>query len=372
MPARGGKVESGFSPLCISLAKHYVRKYMDSLSGALAGVTGKIQSLAAIAARCARRFVVLAWLGALTICSPAWGQIVTHVSANSAPSWDAPTEVQPAGEVHALQERDLSPPPSAARAAPAVPLASQPRRTNGDVIYIVRPGDTLGAIADNFHVSLAELIRHNRAYADGRLVSGATLRIPNPFSAQLHDLSERIAALQTQQALLQTQLQEARQQQQGLTNQVQSLSVQRQNLQREVRVLPWWRRVTAVALGAVVLMLGITGLALLEWFRMRAWFSALARANERLRALDERYRNLVAKAELRFQQLYGRRRLGVENGTSHPEQFEIERLNRELKQIIADQLQQVGVTAETGQRRSRFREWLVGTQAPAVIRSGRR
>jgi len=375
MPVRGGKPRRGFCALCISLAKHYGKRNMASVMGSLAGVTGKLGSPLSSAATATghwRGFAAGILLGALVITAQARAQIVTHVSADSAPSWTATTGEPPSGQLQALQERDLLPPPSASRAAPAAPLPAPTRHSSGDLIYIVRPGDTLGAIADNFHVSLTELIRHNRAYSDGRLESGATLHIPNPFSAQVADLEQKIADLQTQQAVLQTQLQDARQQRQELTNQLQALSVQRLNLQREVQVLPWWRRVTAVALGATILMLGITGLALLEWFRMRAWFSTLARANERLRALDERYRNLVAKAELRFQQLYGRRRLSADNGISHPEEFEIERLNRELKQIISDQLQQVGVTAETGHRRSRFREWLVGTQAPAVIRSGRR
>lgn len=315
-----------------------------------------------------------ALLVALAITSPAGAQIVTHVSAD--PSWSASTTAagdKASPQLQALEESDLSPRSvNRPRPAPAIPSAAQSRRTNGDVIYIVRPGDTLGAIADNFHVSLAELVRHNRASADGRLVSGTSLRIPNPFSAQVHDLGEQLTGLQTRQAALQAQLQGTRQHQQELINQLQLLSAERQSLQHEVEVLPWWRRLTAVALGAVVLMLGITGLALLEWFRMRAWFSALARANERLRALDERYRNLVAKAELRFQQLYGRRRISSDNGASRPEEFEVERLNRELKQIIDDQLMQLGIAPEASPRRSRLREWLVGTQSPAVIRSGRR
>lgn len=316
----------------------------------------------------------LTLLVTLAITSQAQAQIATHVSAD--PGWSAsatgggdkaPPQLQALEETD-LPTRSLNRP----RPAPGTPSAAQSRRGNGDVIYIVRPGDTLGAIADNFHIPLAELIRHNRAYADGRLVDGTSLRIPNPFSAQVRDLGEQLTGLQTRQAALQAQLQRAQQRQHELINQLQALTAERQSLQREVEVLPWWRRLTAVALGAVVLMLGITGLALLEWFRMRAWFSALARANERLRALDERYRNLVAKAELRFQQLYGRRRLSSDNGASRPEEFEVERLNRELKQIIEDQLMQLGVAPEASPRRSRLREWLVGTQSPAVIRSGRR
>jgi murein DD-endopeptidase MepM/ murein hydrolase activator NlpD len=44
--------------------------------------------------------------------------------------------------------------------------------------YTVRPGDTLGAIADRFHVPLGSLVRANHLKDPNRIVAGAQLVIP--------------------------------------------------------------------------------------------------------------------------------------------------------------------------------------------------
>ena len=61
--------------------------------------------------------------------------------------------------------------------------------------------------------------------------------------------------------------------------------------------------------------------------------------------LDYKYKAMFAKAELRLQQLYGRRRGGITEGQPRPrmpEEIEIERLNEELKQILELHLQRMG------------------------------
>ncbi len=78
-------------------------------------------------------------------------------------------------------------------------------------------------------------------------------------------------------------------------------------------------------------------LMMFEWWRMRRRFVALAAMTDALSRLDYKYKAMFAKAELRLQQLYGRRRGAITEGQPRPrmpEEVEIERLNEELKQIL--------------------------------------
>ena len=92
-------------------------------------------------------------------------------------------------------------------------------------------------------------------------------------------------------------------------------------------------------------MFGVMLLTLFEWWRMRRRFVALAAMTDALSRLDYKYKAMFAKAELRLQQLYGRRRGGITEGQPRPkmpEEVEIERLNEELKQILELHLQRMG------------------------------
>ena len=82
---------------------------------------------------------------------------------------------------------------------------------------------------------------------------------------------------------------------------------------------------------------------------------------------------MLARSELRLQQLYGRRRAPVEMQSKSPDDFEMERLNRELKDVLEQQMAQLGVQIHTTARRSRFREWLANLGSrPVAVRSDRR
>src|SRR6516164_4583652 len=101
---------------------------------------------------------------------------------------------------------------------------------------------------------------------------------------------------------------------------------------------------------------------------------AVAEMNESLRRLDYKYKAALAKAELRFQELYGRRRRGVQEGqelSKTPEEIEIEQLNRRLKEVLEHHLQRLD-TASSSAGRARWRERLAGIGAPMEARSFRR
>jgi hypothetical protein len=96
--------------------------------------------------------------------------------------------------------------------------------------------------------------------------------------------------------------------------------------------------------------------------------------NESLRRLDFKYKAALAKAELRFQELYGRRRRGIhdeQERSKTPEEGEIEQLNRQLKEVLEHHLERLRPSrASVG--RSRWRERLASIGAPMEARSMRR
>jgi hypothetical protein len=107
---------------------------------------------------------------------------------------------------------------------------------------------------------------------------------------------------------------------------------------------------------------------------LRGRFRAVAEMNESLRRLDYKYRGALAKAELRLQELYGRRRHGLQEGQERPripEEVEIEQLNRRLKELLEDHLARLGPPGESV-RRARWRERISGIGSPVEARSGRR
>lgn len=225
-----------------------------------------------------------------------------------------------------------------------------------ELTYTVRGGDSPGSIAEMFHVDVAALLRANHMRSDVILRIGAVLRIPNPYAYEVATLKAQVAKLNDQVSsdhrnaeTLENDLQAAR-------GQVADLIAGNRQLQHETRILPWWRKAAMTAGVAAGLMLGITALALLDWFLTRRRFRMLAEINESLRQLDQKYKTLLAKAELRFQQLYGRRRQGIPEGqepSKSPEDYEIEHLNRELKEVMERQLDRMG-----GRRDGHRHSWL--------------
>jgi hypothetical protein len=86
---------------------------------------------------------------------------------------------------------------------------------------------------------------------------------------------------------------------------------------------------------------------------------------------------MLAKAELRLQQLYGRRRQGITDGQPRPkmpEEIEIERLNEELKELLQFHLQRMGARLQGAPRRKGWREMFGGSDVSSAVeaRSARR
>jgi LysM repeat protein len=244
---------------------------------------------------------------------------------------------------------------------------TNPQRPHNYFPYTIRPGDTPQSIANIFGIETAELTRINHITDDTGLIVGHTLRIPNPYLARMRDMEGEIDRLTADRAQIDRDANTAKNQLSAAQDQVRDLSASNRELARQVVVLPWWRTATYMGGAAAVLMFGAMIAALIEWLNLRGRFRAVAEMNEALRRLDYRYRTTVAKAELRLQELYGRRRRGLEDGQDRPriaEDAELERLHQQLKEILETHLARLGPPGERA-RRARWRELIGGIGAPA-------
>jgi LysM repeat protein len=282
------------------------------------------------------------------------------------------SDVPPAGPSLKIENEESA--ESAETAAPVRRVRSAGGgQTAAAFTYTVRSGDSLSAIAQIYGLDVSDLARANRLSEDSILQTGQVLRIPNPFAAQIHRLEKTVEQLNAQIAANRGQVQSGQAKVQTLSEQVDELQRANHDLEHGVRVLPWWRGFAVTAGVGALLMLGITALTMLEWFMLRRRFQALASMNESIRRLDQKYRVALSKAELRLQQIYGRRRAQSEDleKAKLPEQIEIDRLNEQLKELLQEHLERLGLS-HRARRRGRLRDLFFGVESPVEARAGRR
>jgi LysM repeat protein len=265
--------------------------------------------------------------------------------------------------------RIMRPPGATEPNQPAEESAPKPNHPANIIPYTVRPGDTVGAIASMFGVTPDEVAHANRMHVDDELQVDEVLKIPHPFTTEVSNLKNQVETLSAQQQAAEQKSDAAADQIKTLQGQVQELTGENQDLQGSVKVLPWWKA-TAISLGiGALIMFGAMILTMFEWWRMRRRFMALAAMTDALSRLDYKYKAMFAKAELRLQQLYGRRRGVITEGQARPrmpEEIEIERLNEELKNILELHLQRMGAKLP-GARRKGWRDLLGGGDVGSTV-----
>jgi len=321
--------------------------------------------------------VALLLLLTVSIAAPALAQ---DTSSSAAPAHPAEVTTPPLSVLSA---------PAGSIARPA-PVAAAPREVEDTSVssataastsdakaakshkffpYSVRPGDTLGTIAQFFNMPVADLARINKLHEDDDLDVGQLLKIPNPFEASNRTLSVQVEQLSEQTRTAQAKIDQAQAQATSLSNSNAELTGQNATLKESVKALPWWRGTALAVGGAALLMLGVTALTLFEWWMLRRRFLALSNLAMSLSRLDVKYKETIAKAELRMQQLYGRRRPAgaPENllgGMKTADEIEVERLSHELRATLERHLEQLGVR---GRRTigAKWREVLGGEEEPS-------
>ena len=269
--------------------------------------------------------------------------------------------------------------PAAARSAADMP--EEPRMVSATAThphtsfpYWIRSGDTLGSIAEQFGISVADLARANHIDEAADLIVGHTLRIPNPSVAREREMGQEIDRLSLEKQTAEQNAAKVENAVGGLRAQIRDLQAASDQDRRDLRVLPWWRGAAMSAGVGALLMFGAMLLAAIEWWQLRSRFRAVVEMNESLRRLDYKYKAALAKAELRLQELYGRRRRGIQDGQERPkipEEAEIEQLSRQLKEILEHNLDRLAPPSDTA-RRARWREVMSGVGAPVEARSARR
>lgn len=289
------------------------------------------------------------------------------VEPPAAPRSAAPVEsAAPSDDTAAPPARTIAERPDVAPATPAPPHKYFP--------YTIRSGDTLEAIAELFGVQVADITRANRRVTDDNLMAGDTIRIPNPFLARESELNAEVERLSIDKQEAERKAEQAANALASLRSQLETSAASNERYERDLHSLPWWRTAAWSAAIAAVVMFGMMLAALIEWWILRARYRAVAEMNDSLRRLDYRYRMLMAKAELRLQELYGRRRRGIEEGQERPkipEEIEIERLDLQLKEILERHLERLGPPGNRA-RRARWRELIGAVGAPIEARSARR
>ena len=259
-------------------------------------------------------------------------------------------------------------PAESASAAASAAEPKQPPKPHKFFPYTVKSGDTLGSIAQFFGMTVPDLAHLNKLHEDDELDEGETLKIPNPFEASQRSLEAQVNQLTEQTRTSEQKLQQTQSEVGDLSNAKSELTAQNAALKDSVKVLPWWRG-TALAVGAAaLLMLGVTTLTLFEWWMLRRRFLALSELSISLSRLDVKYKETIAKAELRMQQLYGRRRPAgapehLLGGVKTPDEIEVERLSHELRETLERHLQQLGMRGRRGIG-ARWRETL-GEEEPS-------
>ncbi len=236
--------------------------------------------------------------------------------------------------------------------------------------YTVASGDTLGKIAQFFGVSVDALAKANRIHPDTPLYIGDRLKIPNPFEAESAQLRGELSRITNDDRAVHAKLTSAQAQIASLKDHSDSLTASNAALKHEARVLPWWRG-AAIGIGAAaLLMFGVTILTLFEWWMLRRRFLAVSDLAVALGHLDVKYKETLAKAELRMQQLYGRRRPvaqeGIEHSVKTQEEIEIERLNRQLRAVLEEYLERLGMRSRRAKRSARLGEILGDTDESAA------
>jgi LysM repeat protein len=315
--------------------------------------------------------VVAATLACSSICL-AQSDLEGDTSSGSPPAVERPYR-EPAPATRAEEEQ----PPSegAANAYPeaeATPKPPPPPRKTFP--YTIRTGDSIGSIASMFGLTADELAHINHMHADDELMAGDELKVPNPFIAQVNGLQAQVKTLSAQAQSAQQKADSDDRELSGLRDRVQDLTSDNQSLNSSLRLLPWWHATALSTTVAALIMFGVMVVTLFEWWRMRRRYVALAGLADDLGRLDYKYKAMLAKAELRLQQLYGRRRPGMPEGQPRPkmpEEIEIERLNEELREVLERHLSRLGARSRT-RKRARWRELFGGVDSPVEARSARR
>lgn len=175
---------------------------------------------------------------------------------------------------------------------------------NDYIEYQLRPGEDPSKVARMFHVTLAELLALNHISDPRRISSGVPLRIPDPRATALAQIRSEKNGLQEQVAAAQSRIGAQEKAVADLESQVTRLRGANRGLQHDEMLFKVWQAAVLVS-AAVALLLGAALFAVRT--RMRTFGKRLTLANKQIAVLQaavDKYRQLGAQFELRYQNLF--------------------------------------------------------------------
>jgi hypothetical protein len=182
--------------------------------------------------------------------------------------------------------------------------AAAPADDQTFIEYQLRANEDPSKVAHMFHVTLAELLALNHIPDPRRLTVGTTLKIPDPRASMVQQLSAEKHGLETQLASAQANVTTLQTQTDQVQSQLTDLRELNESLRSEQALYHTWRIAVFIAGGAaVVLALGL----LLAWGKARdaeQHAEVLQREAEVMRAAVDKYRQLGAQFELKYQSLF--------------------------------------------------------------------
>jgi hypothetical protein len=170
--------------------------------------------------------------------------------------------------------------------------------------YQLRANEDPSKVARMFHVTVAELLALNHIPDPRRLTVGTTLKIPDPRASMVQQLTAEKHGLETQLASAQANVTTLQTQTDQVQSQLTDLRELNESLRSEQALYHTWRIAVFIAGGAtVVLALGL----LLAWGKARdaeRHAEVLEREAQVMRAAVDKYRQLGAQFELKYQSLF--------------------------------------------------------------------
>ncbi|MGI8915137.1 MAG: N-acetylmuramoyl-L-alanine amidase [Chloroflexota bacterium] len=129
-------------------------------------------------------FSILPQWSSLQVMAPQNGsRLYVRNPASGGVAYVDATAVGPSGPPSAATTPTASNTTAASDQANGSPLSTPPPSPSSTTAYVVKPGDTLSAIAHHFHVDLAVLVQSNHLTNLNALVAGTTLHIPGNVPA---------------------------------------------------------------------------------------------------------------------------------------------------------------------------------------------
>jgi Skp family chaperone for outer membrane proteins len=192
----------------------------------------------------------------------------------------------------------VAPQPSRAEEA-ATSAADQ-----GFIEYQIRANEDPSKVARMFHVGLDELLALNHIPDPRRLTVGTILKIPDPRESLVKQLTAEKQGFETQLASAQANISALKTQADQLQSELADQREINEAFRSEQALYQTWRIAVFIAGGAaVVLTLGL----LLAWGKARdaeRHMQVLQREAAAMRAAADKYRQLSAQFELKYQNLF--------------------------------------------------------------------